>query len=257
MKNIKNYITKKKVLEFLDAKGFYIVLVLCIGIITTTAYIVTKSNLQSYVDTTPFEDISKSVQKPSANSPKAVVNTLQTEKKDNQKVNPKKSDASKTQPNTPVKNNTKDTPKAASKTTDEKKKNITMSFPVVGDIIQDYSKNYLVYSKTLEQWTTHGGLDIFSDRGTPVKAVADGVIENIFNDEKYGITIVVDHGSGLKSKYCNLSTDSMVKKGLQVKKGDVISGIGNTAIFESGDQPHLHFEVLLENANVNPKNYIK
>lgn len=243
-----SHITKKKVLEFLDKKGFYLVLFLCIAIITATAYVVTKRNLSSYMDSSEFDAISQAnkpaakladntptgsttANKPSTNKPAAANNNVQA-------VQPSAGTSSAT-------NNTK------------QPLNISIEMPVNGDIIKDYAKSSLVYSKTLEQWTTHEGIDIASDRGTPVKAGLDGVIGDIYTDFKYGITIVVDSGNGIKTKYANLSTDSMVKKGAKVKKGDAISGVGNTAVFESGEPSHLHLEVLQNGASVNPKNFIK
>lgn len=257
-----NYITKRKVLEFLDKKGFYLVLFLCISVITITAYIVTKKNLSSYMDNPSFDISSNNVgtvdstistnnsAKPDKNIKEAEDKTNNLEK--NSVVIPKSStnnEKSKPSVQQPKTNNVKEP--------DEPKLQYNMQLPVQGDIIQDYAKNSLIYSKTLEQWTTHEGLDIASDRGVPVKASFEGTVVDVYNDYKYGISIVIDHGSGIRTKYCNLSTDSMVKKGMKVKKGDVISGVGNTAMFESGEQPHVHFEVIQNGVSVNPKNFIK
>lgn len=242
-------INKKKVLEFFDKKGFYIVLVLCIGIITLTAYYVTKRNLSSYTNNTTFEQLSK-VTNPNTNQPTSnvsepkTVNT--TPKTDTKKPDVGTKNLVPKQSVQPVNNK----PTATNQI-----KNIEV--PVQGNIIKEFAKNNLIYSNTLSQWTTHEGIDILSERGTPVKSAHDGVVSEIYSDSKYGITIVIDSGLGLATRYCNLSTDSMVKKGAKVKRGDVISGVGNTALFESIDEPHLHFEVIENGINVNPTKYFQ
>lgn len=241
-KNNNSYINKRKVLEFLDSKGFYIVLVLCICIISGTAYVVTKRNLESYVDSSNLPAASK-VTKPDYN------------KESNNKSS---TVASKTSNDKNVAKSTTNTTKKPSIKNEISQPKITsLDMPVVGDYTKVFAKGSLVYSKTLEQWTTHDGVDISAERGTPVKAASDGIIADIYNDYKYGIIIVVDSEQGIKTKYANLSTDSMVKKGDKIKKGDVISGVGNTAVFESGEPSHLHFEVIENGTCVDPKKYLK
>ncbi|MDN5331282.1 MAG: hypothetical protein PWP45_507 [Tepidanaerobacteraceae bacterium] len=133
----------------------------------------------------------------------------------------------------------------------------TMVMPVVGKIITDHSSNGLVYSKTLEQWCVHRGVDIAADLGTQVKAAMGGTVVEVRNsDPKLGVVVVIDHGNGFKTLYGNLMSDNLVHKGKQVEKGDVIGGVGKTAPFEIEDPPHLHFEVLKGNESIDPKNFL-
>lgn len=134
--------------------------------------------------------------------------------------------------------------------------NATFIMPVTGNIILDYSMDKLVYSKTLEEWRTHSGIDIASPRGTVVLAVSDGTITEIKKDPRYGITIVIEHDNGFKSIYANLATDDMVSPNQKVKAGDKVSCIGNTAIFESAEEAHLHFELYKDNKLVDPNKYL-
>lgn len=244
--SIKNYFNKRRILEFLDSKGFYIVLVLCICIVSVTAYVVTKRNLESYEESSNISDATKVANpnyKSAVNKPSNSTSTNPTNKPSTTNKTTKPSNTNNAQP--------------TSKDTVEQKPISQIEMPVIGDVIKDFAKTSLIYSKTLEQWTTHEGIDIYSDRGTPVKAAYDGTIQDIYSDYKYGITIIIDSGQGIKTKYSNLSTDSMVKKGQKVKSGEVISGVGNTAMFESGEDPHLHFEVIENGSNANPKNFFK
>jgi len=141
--------------------------------------------------------------------------------------------------------------------TETKKKELNFMYPVQGNLGMEYSKDGLVYSKTLSEWITHQGIDIIAEKGSQVVACEDGVIEKIVKDPGYGITIVIKHDDGYKSVYSNLSTDSMVKIGDKVKKGQVISGVGDTASFEVLEEPHLHFEIWKEDKALNPKDILK
>lgn len=131
-----------------------------------------------------------------------------------------------------------------------------LSRPVLGNIIVEYAMDKLVFSSTLDEWTTHPGIDIACDRGTPVKAAADGIVREIKNDPRYGVTIIIEHADGLKTVYANLAAGDMVQPNQKVKAGDVIGGVGNTALFESQTEPHLHFEVLKNDEPVDPVEYL-
>jgi len=136
-------------------------------------------------------------------------------------------------------------------------KNIEFQAPLPGKILVDYSMDKLIYSKTLEEWRTHPGVDIAAPRGTVVCTIGDGVVLDIKKDPRYGITIVVEHDNGFKSIYANLATDDMVSPNQKVIAGDKISCVGNTAIFESAEPAHLHFELYKDEKVVDPKKHIK
>jgi murein DD-endopeptidase MepM/ murein hydrolase activator NlpD len=138
----------------------------------------------------------------------------------------------------------------------EEPKMETMVVPVFGTAYTEFSEDALIYSKTLDQWSTHEGIDIKAEEGSPVRAAMDGVVENLTNDPQLGLTIVINHGSKVYTKYSNLSTLDLVTIGQNIKKGDVISGVGKTALYEIADDPHLHFEVIKEGKNIDPKKYL-
>lgn len=129
--------------------------------------------------------------------------------------------------------------------------------PLTGKIIKEFSPSAPVYSKTLDQYMVHNGIDIASPRDTQVKAVADGTVTKVYKDDRYGITIEITHADGLISSYGNLSTDSLVEAGDVVKKGQVISGVGASALFETLDESHLHFELLQDGKPINPHDKMK
>lgn len=132
------------------------------------------------------------------------------------------------------------------------------ALPCSGSVQKDYSDDTLVFSSTMNDYRIHMGIDISGNLGDPVKAFGKGKISRIYTDPFMGKTVVIDHGSGLKSVYMNLDATlpEGIKEGVQVDCGTVIGAIGETAMNECADSPHLHFEVMLENKRVDPKNYV-
>ena len=130
---------------------------------------------------------------------------------------------------------------------------VSWTLPLEGPIITEYTKDSLIYSDTLESWVGRKAIDIGAKEGTPVVASMDGVIKEVYEDELWGIVIVIDHGNELKTKYSNLATKEMVKVGVNVKKGDHISKVGKTAKIEMLMEPHLHFEVIKNEEIIDPR----
>ena len=125
------------------------------------------------------------------------------------------------------------------------------------EILREYAKKNLVYSETLKEWITHLGIDIKAERATVVKAASNGTVKSIKNDPRYGLTIIIEHDKGYKTLYANLLTTEFVSEGEKVKAGQTIGTVGDSAVYEIVDEPHLHFEIIKNNENVNPSEYIK
>ncbi len=147
-------------------------------------------------------------------------------------------------------------------TTEEKQetqevKELTFQRPVEGEIVREFAQDNLVYSETLDEWVTHNGIDIKADKTTVVKAAEAGVVKSIKNDPRYGLTIVIEHDDTYQTVYSNLLTSEFVVEGETVEKGQSIGTVGNSAVFEIADEPHLHFEILKDSIAVDPSIYIK
>ena len=136
-------------------------------------------------------------------------------------------------------------------------KEITFIKPVEGEILREFAKDNLVYSETLKEWITHLGIDIKAEKTSVVKASEEGTVKSIKNDPRYGLTVVVEHENDYKTVYANLLTAEFVSEGEEIKQGQTIGTVGNTAVFESADEPHLHFEILKDGEYVNPNSYIQ
>ena len=141
--------------------------------------------------------------------------------------------------------------------TEEVKKELSFTMPVEGEISKIFAKDNLIYSETLEEWITHMGIDIKADKTTVVKASEEGTVKSIKNDPRYGLTVVVEHTDGFKTVYSNLLTAEFVSEGEKIVQGQTVGTVGTTAIFEISDEPHLHFEILKDNVQVDPTLYLK
>lgn len=137
------------------------------------------------------------------------------------------------------------------------KQELNFSKPVEGDVIKEFAKDNLLYSNTLQEWTTHMGIDIKADKTTVVKSAEAGTVKSIKNDPRYGLTIVIEHENGYQTVYSNLLSTEFVVEGEKVEKGQSIGTVGNSASFEVADEPHLHFEVLKDSTEVDPNIYLK
>lgn len=131
-------------------------------------------------------------------------------------------------------------------------KPLSFSKPLNGQIQKPYSIDKVIYSKTLELWKTHDGIDISSQIGENVKSIEKGTVEKVYDDSFYGTTVVIDHGHGYKSSYSNLNSKVSVKEKQTVTKGQVIGKVSNTSIGEIKDEAHLHFTLFKDNNNVDP-----
>jgi murein DD-endopeptidase MepM/ murein hydrolase activator NlpD len=103
---------------------------------------------------------------------------------------------------------------------------LTLVWPVEGHLTQTYSDK-------------HPALDIAAKEGTPVVAVAAGVVVFVGRDDVYGNNVVIDHGDGLRTFYSKL-LDYQVEIGDEVNAGQQIGRVGSTG---KSTGPHLHFEL--------------
>ena len=130
--------------------------------------------------------------------------------------------------------------------------------PVSGNVYAEHDLSVLVFSNTMGDWRVHAGIDISASLGSDVLAAADGVIDSVWEDPLMGTCVSVTHAGDLKTVYKNLAVTlpSGIVEGASVKQGDVIGAVGESALIECADEPHLHFEVSLQDELVDPLDYI-
>lgn len=99
----------------------------------------------------------------------------------------------------------------------------------------------------------HKGIDLNGETGDPIHAAADGIVmRSDFDNGGYGNVVDIDHGNGYVTRYGHCSK-LLVKVGDLVHAGDLIAKVGSTG-HSTGS--HLHFEVWINGAPVNPKSYL-
>lgn len=103
-----------------------------------------------------------------------------------------------------------------------------------------------------EERNPHSGLDFAANRGTPIKAPAAGKVILVGDYFFNGKTVFVDHGQGLISMFCHLS-EIGVKVGDELPRGGVLGKVGATG---RATGPHLHWNVSLNDARVDPAIFI-
>ncbi len=116
-------------------------------------------------------------------------------------------------------------------------------------LVSGYGMRIHPIYKTLRM---HSGVDFTAPNGTPIYSPGNGVVKKVErNRHGYGLMIVIDHGYGYETLYAHMSKFE-VKRGQQVKRGEVIGYVGNTGVSTA---PHLHYEVMRHGKKVNPVNY--
>ena len=98
----------------------------------------------------------------------------------------------------------------------------------------------------------HHGVDYLIPEGTAVFATADGTVKSLSEkNSSHGKAITIDHENGYETSYSHL-LDIRVRKGQEVKRGDIIALSGNSGL---SFVPHLHYEVRYRDTRVDPVHY--
>lgn len=129
----------------------------------------------------------------------------------------------------------------------------TLLLPLAGEEVRGYAQ---VWSETFGDWRWHTGIDLRTPAGTPVKAAAAGQVTAVDEDPLDGLTVVIDHGNGLVTRYGGLQ-DPLVTKGARVTAGQLVGEVGAPGPAEAEMGPHLHFEVLDGGEPVDPMTFIR
>ncbi|MCR4925014.1 MAG: M23 family metallopeptidase [Clostridiales bacterium] len=222
-----------KVKEFFKRKGLYIALFLCISAIGAGTWGVISSTV-------------KAENKLKEKQTTAYSETTQKQTQEEQAVNKRVENEKDTRSET----TTAETTTMESQDTNKPFESLYV-YPVSGAVIKDYSDGELVYSKTMDDWRTHDGIDFQADKGTQVKAINDGIVLSVYSDALWGNVVEIDHGAGLVAKYCGLQSEAQVKAGDKVAINSVIGAV-DVIPCEQDEGYHLHLTIEIGSTLVDP-----
>ncbi len=211
---------QNKFFNFIKAKGYYIVLLICAVAVGVTGYFLLtaeeapEAKVQAVANVTEAPKTSESEQKET--SAQAIEPTTAA-------------------PNKPFR----------------------LQRPLAGEAVTAFAADHLAYNATTKDWRTHEGLDLAAVIGQEVSAAADGTVHTVYDDENYGMTVVLHHTDGFSTHYSNLSEELQVEVGQAVTAGSILGTVGNTANAETATQPHLHFALYQNNSPVDPGDYFE
>ncbi|MDE6712843.1 MAG: M23 family metallopeptidase [Lachnospiraceae bacterium] len=131
-----------------------------------------------------------------------------------------------------------------------------LAWPIVGNILMNYSMNQVVYYKTLNQYRYNPSVVIEATVGQPITAAADGKILSIRENVETGGTIICDLGDGYQLTYGQLE-DYAVSVGDYVEKGDILGYVAEPSIFYSEEGCNVYFKMTKDGEPVNPLNIMQ
>ncbi len=138
-----------------------------------------------------------------------------------------------------------------------KKEQVVNKLSFLGqEVVREYSEKTPSYSKTLDVWEIHKGLDVSAKKGSEVKSLLSGKVTKVFNDDENGMSVEVTTGDTVVV-YSNLDAKVSVEKEQTVKEGQVLGKVGNTTSVELEDGEHVHIEAYRGEESINPMSLIK
>ena len=129
--------------------------------------------------------------------------------------------------------------------------------PVSGNLTREHDPSLQVFSPTMQDYRVHLGIDLSTKADAPVYAAADGKISKIWVDTLMGYCIAIKHSGDCVTVYKNLAETlpEGIAEGVSVRSGQLIATVGESAMVEIADEPHLHFEMTVGDLAVDPLEY--
>lgn len=101
--------------------------------------------------------------------------------------------------------------------------------------------------------TYHEGVDIANKLGSPIRAMAAGVVVHAGHKDGYGLMVEVKHDHGMSTRYAH-AKELLVQVGDKIERGDDLALVGSSG---RSTGPHLHFEVLQNGRPINPARFLR
>ena len=122
--------------------------------------------------------------------------------------------------------------------------------PFSGRVLNAYSGDELVYSKTLGDWRTHNGVDYACAEGSAVSAPCSGKVTETGTDGRWSSVVTLEDASGRLWRVCGVNSPA-VKPGDTVTAGQKLGTVG-TISCECAEEAHIHLEVLQNGQYLDP-----
>src|SRR5262245_27202468 len=122
-------------------------------------------------------------------------------------------------------------------------------WPIDGRLMSSFGRRSDPFSG---EGAYHSGVDISAPNGTPVKAAADGVVTYAQYYGGYGRLVVIMHNGGMQTCYGHLSKFDVIA-GQEIRQGEILGRVGTSGRVTA---PHLHYEVRVGGAPVNPYRFL-
>lgn len=127
--------------------------------------------------------------------------------------------------------------------------NVPNSLPMkVSELVRVGDRYGMRMHPILKYKRMHKGIDLVAPKGTPILATANGKVVKAAYSVGYGKMVVIDHGNGVETVYAHLKKLN-VEKGQAVSRGEQIAELGSTGMSTG---PHLHYEIRIEGAKIDP-----
>ena len=223
---------KKKLLE---KDGFYLALFACICLVAVGGVWFTKNNVDELASNNKFVN--------NADNNSKNDDELHLIKKENNDAVPTTTDS-------------KQNLQQAKEKEKQKESNSKLNF-LGKEVTREYSDKEPSYSKTLNVWEIHKGLDVSTDKGQEIKSLLEGKVVDIFKDDAYGMSVQVKSDNDIMVVYSNLDEKIKVKKDQVIKEGESIGIVGNTSTVESEEGTHMHIEAFNGKEAIDPMSLIK
>lgn len=131
--------------------------------------------------------------------------------------------------------------------------NDTLVWPIVGNVLVNYSMDKTVYFATLQQYKYNPAIIIAASQGEGITAAADGQVTSIYEDPEIGMAVVVNLGDGYELTYGQL-TDLTVAEGDIVTTGEIIGKVAEPTKYYSVEGCNVYFKLTKDGQPVNPLN---
>ncbi|RDY25550.1 M23 family peptidase [Romboutsia weinsteinii] len=226
---------KKKLLE---KDGFYLALFACICLVAVGGVWFTNNNVNKLASNNGLTNDEDEIHLIDKNKDKDSVVPATTDSDKNLEKAKSDRDKKETNAQNDIDNNSK------------------LSF-IGSKVIREYSEKEPSYSKTLDVWEIHKGIDVSAKKGAEVKSILNGTVSEVFEDDEYGTSVKVISEDKTVVVYSGLDENIKVVKNDKIKEGQCIGLVGNTTKVESEDGSHVHVEAYKDEKSINPMDLLK